>query len=66
MTSVGRGWRLLMRFPAGRVPAVEFGPVGGGHHGPEEWVSVASLAGYRRALVDFATALRRARDGWGE
>jgi succinyl-diaminopimelate desuccinylase len=37
------------------VPAVEFGPVGGGHHGPDEWVSITSLGRYRRALVDFAT-----------
>jgi succinyl-diaminopimelate desuccinylase len=36
------------------VPGVEFGPVGAGHHGPEEWVSIDSLARYRAALVDFA------------
>ena len=35
------------------VPAVEFGPVGAGHHGPEEWVSISSLERYRTALVDF-------------
>jgi succinyl-diaminopimelate desuccinylase len=35
------------------VPAVEFGPVGAGHHGPDEFVEIASLAPYRRALVDF-------------
>ena len=35
------------------VPGVEFGPIGGGHHGPEEWVSIQSLERYRRALVDF-------------
>ena len=35
------------------MPAVEFGPVGGGHHGPEEWVSIPSLARYRQALVEF-------------
>jgi succinyl-diaminopimelate desuccinylase len=35
------------------IPAVEFGPVGGGHHGPSEWVSAASLQTYRRTLVDF-------------
>jgi succinyl-diaminopimelate desuccinylase len=35
------------------IPAVEFGPVGGGHHGPHEWVSINSLARYRRALRDF-------------
>jgi succinyl-diaminopimelate desuccinylase len=35
------------------VPAVEFGPRGGGHHGPDEWVSISSLEDYRRALVEF-------------
>lgn len=35
------------------VPAVEFGPVGAGHHGPDEYVEMASLATYRRALVQF-------------
>ena len=39
------------------VPAVEFGPSGGGHHGPDEWVSIESLAVYRRALVDFARSV---------
>jgi succinyl-diaminopimelate desuccinylase len=39
------------------VPAVEFGPKGGGHHGPDEWVSIDSLEIYRRALVDFALSL---------
>ena len=39
------------------VPAVEFGPRGGGHHGPEEWVSIQSLARYRQALRDFALDL---------
>ena len=36
-------------------PAVEFGPVGSGHHGPEEWVSVASLHAYRQALSSSRT-----------
>jgi succinyl-diaminopimelate desuccinylase len=36
------------------VPAVEFGPSGAGHHGPDEWVSLSSLAAYRRALCNFA------------
>ena len=35
------------------VPAVEFGPVGGGHHGPGEWVSISSLERYRSTIVDF-------------
>ena len=39
------------------IPAVEFGPVGGGHHGPAEWVSLASLPRYRQALVDFIRLL---------
>ncbi len=38
------------------VPAVEFGPVGGGHHGPQEWVSIASLG----ALPERARRLRGA------
>jgi succinyl-diaminopimelate desuccinylase len=42
------------------VPAVEFGPVGDGHHGPDEWVSVSSLTGYRRSIVDFVNGLPRA------
>jgi succinyl-diaminopimelate desuccinylase len=36
------------------IPAVEFGPSGAGHHGPEEWVSIKSLARYRELLVQFA------------
>jgi succinyl-diaminopimelate desuccinylase len=36
------------------VPAVEFGPRGAGHHGPEEYVEIESLPLYRRALADFA------------
>jgi succinyl-diaminopimelate desuccinylase len=39
---------------------VEFGPIGAGHHGPEEWVSISSLERYRRALGDFVRALPRA------
>lgn len=39
------------------VPAVEFGPIGGGHHGPHEWVSISSLARYRQALGDFVRHL---------
>ena len=39
------------------IPAVEFGPVGAGHHGPDEWVSITSLTNYRKALADFITTL---------
>jgi len=53
--SVGRdGASDAVAFLAAGVPAVEFGPRGGGHHGPAEHVEAACLASYRRALVDFA------------
>jgi succinyl-diaminopimelate desuccinylase len=56
--SVGRdGASDATAFLAAGIPAVEFGPVGGGHHGPDEWVSIASLARCRRALGDFVRAL---------
>jgi succinyl-diaminopimelate desuccinylase len=56
--SVGRdGASDAISFLEAGVPAVEFGPVGGGHHGPEEWVSVSSLTRYRQALVDFMRTL---------
>jgi succinyl-diaminopimelate desuccinylase len=56
--SVGRdGASDAISFLEAGVPAVEFGPVGGGHHGPHEWVSVSSLRRYRQALGDFVTHL---------
>ena len=56
--SVGRdGASDAISFLEGGIPTVEFGPVGAGHHGPEEWVSVSSLRDYRRALVDFVCDL---------
>ena len=52
--SVGRdGASDAVAFLAVGVPAVEFGPVGDGHHGPDEWVSVSSLRSYRQALEGF-------------
>jgi succinyl-diaminopimelate desuccinylase len=39
------------------VPAVEFGPIGAGHHGPGEWVSVSSLETYRQALESFLRSI---------
>jgi succinyl-diaminopimelate desuccinylase len=54
LISVGRdGASDAISFVEAGVPAVEFGPVGGGHHGPDEWVSASSLERYRRSLVDF-------------
>jgi succinyl-diaminopimelate desuccinylase len=56
--SVGRdGASDAASFIEAGIPAVEFGPAGAGHHGPEEWVSLSSLARYRRALGDFVRAL---------
>jgi succinyl-diaminopimelate desuccinylase len=56
--SVGRdGASDAVAFLGVGVPAVEFGPRGGGHHGPEEYVEIESLPRYRRALVEFARAV---------
>jgi succinyl-diaminopimelate desuccinylase len=56
--SVGRdGASDAAAFIQAGIPAVEFGPAGAGHHGPQEWVSLASLARYRRALGDFVRAV---------
>src|ERR671922_1035518 len=55
---VGRdGASDAISFLEAGVPAVECGPVGDGHHGPEEWVSIRSLGEYRRALVGFVKLL---------
>jgi succinyl-diaminopimelate desuccinylase len=66
--SVGRhGTSDAISFLNAGVPAVEFGPVGAGHHGPEEWVSIPSLAQHRRALVEFAESIpRRLADSGGD
>jgi succinyl-diaminopimelate desuccinylase len=56
--SVGRdGASDVVAFIEAGIPAVEFGPRGGGHHGPDEWVSIASLARYRSSLVEFVRGL---------
>jgi succinyl-diaminopimelate desuccinylase len=56
--SVGRdGASDAISFLEAGVPAVECGPIGAGHHGPEEWVSVRSLGEYRQALVEFVNLL---------
>jgi succinyl-diaminopimelate desuccinylase len=56
--SVGRdGASEAAAFIKAGIPAVEFGPSGAGHHGPEEWVSLSSLARYRRSLCDFVRSL---------
>ena len=58
VTSVGRdGASDAVSFLRAGIPAVEFGPLGAGHHGPEEWVSLPSLASYRRTITDFVESL---------
>ena len=60
--SVGRdGSSDAVCFLKAGVPAVEFGPQGGGHHGPDEWVSIESLRNYKNALVDFIEKLPEKR-----
>jgi succinyl-diaminopimelate desuccinylase len=62
--SVGRdGASDAICFLEAGVPAVEYGPRGAGHHGPEEWVSLSSLASYRQALVEFARLLPKRLSG---
>lgn len=56
--SVGRdGASDAVSFLRVGVPAVEFGPTGAGHHGPEEWVSISSLDAYRETLEAFLRSL---------
>src|SRR5919107_1107692 len=66
---VGRdGASDAISFLEAGVPAVECGPSGDGHHGPEEWVSIRSLGEYRAALVEFVNLLpaRLAHGGEGD
>jgi succinyl-diaminopimelate desuccinylase len=64
---VGRdGASDAISFLEAGVPAVECGPSGGGHHGPEEWVSIRSLSQYRAALVEFVNLLPARLAGDGE
>jgi succinyl-diaminopimelate desuccinylase len=56
--SVGRdGASDAASFVRAGIPAVELGPVGGGHHGPEEWVSISGLIRLRAVLGDFVRVL---------
>jgi succinyl-diaminopimelate desuccinylase len=56
--SVGRdGASDAISFLEAGIPAVEFGPSGAGHHGPDEWVSISSLAACRQTLCDFVHGL---------
>jgi succinyl-diaminopimelate desuccinylase len=62
--SVGRdGASDAVSFLRVGVPAVEFGPLGSGHHGPEEWVSISSLRAYGQTLATFLRSLGERLDG---
>ena len=62
--SVGRdGASDAVAFLDAGIPAVEFGPSGAGHHGPDEWVSISSLVRYRQALGAFVAELPAALSG---
>jgi succinyl-diaminopimelate desuccinylase len=55
---VGRhGASDIVYFQRAGVPGVEFGPMGGGHHGPQEFVVSSSLEIYRQMLVQFVQIL---------
>ena len=58
--SVGRhGASDVVFFQRAGVHGVEFGPIGGGHHGPREYVVASSLETYRQMLVQFVQILGR-------
>ena len=55
---VGRhGASDIVFFQRAGIPGVEFGPIGGGHHGPKEFVVADSLQTYRQMLVQFVQIL---------
>lgn len=57
---VGRhGASDIVYFQRAGIPGVEFGPLGGGHHGPNEYVVSESLEAYRRMLVEFVEIVGR-------
>jgi succinyl-diaminopimelate desuccinylase len=47
----------IVYFQRAGIPGVEFGPIGGGHHGPKEFVISSSLETYRQMLVQFVQIL---------
>jgi len=44
-------------FQAAGIPSVEFGPIGGGHHGPNEYVEIESLRQYKTILGNFIRSI---------
>ncbi len=59
--AIGRhGASDIVYFQQAGVQGVEFGPIGGGHHGPGEFVVSSSLETYRQMLVQFVRILAKA------
>src|SRR4028118_1116815 len=57
---VGRhGASDIVYFQRAGIPGVEFGPVGGGHHGPSEYVVTDTLEAYRQMIVQFVQIVGR-------
>jgi succinyl-diaminopimelate desuccinylase len=55
---VGRdGASDVTYFIDGGIPGIEFGPIGEGHHGDNEYVDIESLKIYKQILVDFGKLL---------
>lgn len=46
-----------MFFQEKGIPSVEFGPIGAGHHGSQEFVCIESLEKYQSILIDFIKEL---------
>jgi succinyl-diaminopimelate desuccinylase len=62
--SVGRdGASDAVSFIKAGIPAVEFGPVGADHHGPDEWASIQSLTTYHLTLKEFLAESASAEPG---
>lgn len=49
----GQGASDARHYSAVGVPAIEFGPIGGGLHSDEEWVSIKGLETYSKILKEF-------------
>jgi succinyl-diaminopimelate desuccinylase len=57
---VGRhGASDIVYFQRAGIPGVEFGPIGGGHHGPSEYVVTDTLETYRQMIVQFVQIVGR-------
>lgn len=49
-------------FAAHGIPAVEFGPIGANHHGPDEYVEIPSLFTYQKIIEKFVQSIQGRED----